>query len=82
MELTSLPYKFGADTYEIIIVNEQSAETLYLTSVSLAELLFGIAAAQGYQIASRDMAPFEAANMDVINPWDGGAYTPGLWQPV
>jgi len=113
-------------------LNEQSAETLYLTSVSLAELLFGIAAlpdgkrkdmlakaldglmelfrgrvlsfntdaarkyadlavmakiagrgfpvpdgyiaavaaAQGYRVASRDMAPFEAANMDVVNPWE------------
>ncbi|MCH4813809.1 type II toxin-antitoxin system VapC family toxin [Vreelandella neptunia] len=113
-------------------LNEQSAETLYLSSVTLAELLFGIAAlpsgkrkdmlsealdglmqlfkgrilpfdadaarqyaelavmartagrgfpvpdgyiaaiavSQGYKVASRDMAPFEAANVDVINPWD------------
>lgn len=113
-------------------LNEQSAETLYLSSVTLAELLFGIAAlpngkrknklsetlggltelfrgrilsfdadaahkyaelamkartagrgfpvpdgyiaaiavSQGYQVASRDMAPFEAANVKVINPWE------------
>ena len=113
-------------------LNEQSADTLYLSSVSLAELLFGIAAlpdgrrknmlsealdglmalfrgrvlsfdadaarkyaelattartagrgfpvpdgyiaaiavSQGHQVASRDMAPFEAANLDVINPWE------------
>lgn len=113
-------------------LNEQSAETLYLSSVTLAELLVGIAAlpngkrkdllsealdglmqlfkervlpfdtgaarkyadlavtartagrgfpvpdgyiaaiaaSQGYQVASRDMAPFEAANVDVINPWE------------
>jgi len=113
-------------------LNEQSAETLYLSSISLAELLFGIAAlpsgkrkdmlnealdglmtlfrgrilsfdadaarhyaelavtartagrgfpvpdgyiaaiamSQGYHVASRDIAPFEAANMDVINPWE------------
>jgi len=112
-------------------LNEQSAETLYLSSVTLAELLFGIAAlpngkrkdmlseavdglmqlfkervlpfdtdaarkyadlavtartagrgfpvpdgyiaaiaaSQGYQVASRDTAPFEATNVDVINPW-------------
>lgn len=112
-------------------LNEQSAETLYLSSVTLAELLFGIAAlpngkrkdmlsealdgltelfrgrvlsfdadaahkyaelavtartagrgfpvpdgyiaaiavSQGYQVASRDTAPFEAANVAVINPW-------------
>lgn len=114
-------------------LNKQSAETLYLSSVTLAELLFGIAsipngkrkdmlsesldglmllfknrilpfdtdaarkyaelavvdrtagrgfptpdgfiaaiaASKGYQVASRDMAPFEAANLDVINPWRG-----------
>ncbi|MCK0744879.1 type II toxin-antitoxin system VapC family toxin [Chromohalobacter nigrandesensis] len=113
-------------------LNEQSAETLYLSSVTLAELLFGIAAlpdgrrknrlnealnglmelfkgrflsfdtdaarqyaklavaaraaGQGFplpdgyiaaiamsqdcQVASRDTAPFKAANVDVINPWD------------
>ena len=54
-------------------LNEQSAETLYLTTVTLAELMFGIAAiavSQGYQVASRDMAPFEAANVGVINPWE------------
>ena len=110
-------------------LNEQSAETLYLSSVTLAELLFGmtsmpngqrkdrlskslhglmqlfrervlpfdtdaarkyaelavtagrgfpvldgyiaaIAAAQGYRVASRDMSPFKAANVDVINPWE------------
>ncbi|MDN3525314.1 type II toxin-antitoxin system VapC family toxin [Halomonas sabkhae] len=114
-------------------LNEQSAETLYVTSVTLAELLFGIAAlptgrrkdrlsealdglmalfkgrilpfdadaarqyaelaatareagrgfpvpdgyiaaiavSQGYQVASRDTAPFEAAAVDVMNPWEG-----------
>lgn len=113
-------------------LNGQAAETLYLSSVTLAELLFGIAAlpngkrkdllsealdgllqlfrgrvlpfdtdaackyadmavtaraagrgfpvpdgyiaaiaaSQGYQVASRDMAPFEMANVDVINPWE------------
>ena len=114
-------------------LNQQSAETLYLSSVSLAELLFGIAAlpngkrkdmlsealdgvmelfrgrilsfdadaarkyadlavsartagrgfpvpdgyiaaiavSQGYQVASHDMAPFEAAKVDINNPWEG-----------
>lgn len=113
-------------------LNAQAAETLYLSSVTLAELSFGIAAlpngkrkdmlgaaldglmelfegrvlsfdsaaarqyaelavtaraagrgfpmpdgyitaiaaSQGFQVASRDMAPFEAANVDVINPWE------------
>lgn len=113
-------------------LNEQIVETLYLTSVSLAELLFGIAAlpagkrqvmlenaldgltglfanrvlpfdayaakhyarlavaarragqgfptpdgyiaaiaaAQGYIVASRDTAPYRAANLTIINPWE------------
>ena len=110
-------------------LNKQSAETLYLSSVTLAELLFGIAAlpngkllsetveglmelfkgrilsfdadaarkyaelamtartagcgfpvpdgyiaaiaeSQGYRVASRDTAPYEGANLDVINPWE------------
>ena len=101
-------------------LNEQSAETLYLSSVTsmpngqrkdrLSKSLHGlmqlfrervlpfdtdaarkyaelavtagrgfpvldgyiaaIAAAQGYRVASRDMSPFKAANVDVINPWE------------
>jgi len=116
-------------------LNDQSAETLYLSSVTMAELLFGIAVlpngkrkdmltealdglmelfrgrvlnfdvdaarkyaelavaartfgrgfpvpdgfiaaiavSQGYQVASRDTAPFEAANISVINPWAFGS---------
>lgn len=114
-------------------LNDQAAETLYITSVTLAELLFGIqalpqgrrrdlldgalnallelfrdrvlsfdteaarcyaelavaarnggrgfptpdgyiaaiAASRGFIVASRDTAPFEAAGVVVINPWDG-----------
>lgn len=113
-------------------LNDQSAETLYLSSVTLAELLFGIAAlpagkrkdklalaldglmglfrnrvlpfdtdaarhyaelavtakvggrgfptpdgyiaaiaaSRGFIVASRDTAPYEAANVTVINPWE------------
>lgn len=113
-------------------LNDQAAETLYLSSVTLAELLFGIsalpagkrkamlaqaldgllglfrdrvlpfdtdaarryadlavtaktrgrgfptpdgyiaaiAASRGFIVASRDTAPFEAAGMSVINPWE------------
>jgi predicted nucleic acid-binding protein len=112
-------------------LNEQAAETLYLSSVTLAELLFGIgalpagrrkamlaqtldglmglfrdrvlpfdidaarhyaelavsakvsgrgfptpdgyitaiAASRGFIVASRDTAPYEAAGITVINPW-------------
>lgn len=113
-------------------LNEQAAETLYLTSVTVAELLFGIgalpkgkrkdlltqtldgvmglfrdrvlsfdidaarhyarlavtaravgkgfptpdgyiaaiAASRGFIVASRDAAPYEAARVPVINPWE------------
>jgi len=113
-------------------LNDQAAETLYLSSVTLAELLFGIyalpigkrkdmleralnglmglfrdrllpfdidaarhyarlavtartsgrgfptpdgyiaaiAVSRGFIVASRDMAPFEAAGISVINPWE------------
>lgn len=113
-------------------LNAQSVETLYLSSISLAELLFGIAAlpdgrrkdalgnvldglmnlfdgrvlsfdpaaarhyaelaakaraagrglpvpdgyiaaiavSQGFSVATRDIAPFKAANVRVINPWN------------
>lgn len=113
-------------------LNAQPNETLYLSSVTLAEMLFGIgtlprgkrkemlnealnglvqlfegrilsfdidasrqyadlavtaraagrgfpvpdgyiaaiAVSQGFKVASRDTAPFEAANVSVINPWE------------
>ena len=113
-------------------LNEQAADTLYLSSVTLAELLFGIAAlpagkrkdmlaqtldglmglfrdrvlpfdtdaarryaelavtarnggrgfptpdgyiaaiaaSRGFIVASRDIAPYEAASVTVINPWN------------
>lgn len=113
-------------------LNDQAAETLYLSSVTLAELLFGIAAlpagkrkdmlaltldglmglfrdrvlpfdadaarryaelavlartagrgfptpdgyiaaiaaSRGFIVASRDTAPYEAAGVSIINPWE------------
>ncbi len=104
-------------------LNNQATETLYLSSVTLAELLFGIAAlptgkrkdtlaqvldglvglfrdrvlpfdtdaarhyaggrgfptpdgyiaaiaaSRGFIVASRDIAPYEAAGVPIINPW-------------
>lgn len=114
-------------------LNDQAAETLFLSSVTLAELLFGIralptgkrknlldralvellelfvdrvlpfdtdaarhyadlavmarkggrgfptpdgyvaaiAASRGFMVASRDVSPYEAAGVKVINPWKG-----------
>ena len=49
----------------------QVAETLYLSSVTVAELLFEIAAiavSRGFIAASRDTAPYTAADVNVINP--------------
>ncbi len=119
------------DTAVVGWLNEQISETLYLSSVTLAELLFGIlalpdgrrkqqlsqavdqyttlfrgrilefdvaaareyaelavlarkrgrgfpvpdgyiaaiASVHGFRVASRDVAPFEAANVPVVNPW-------------
>lgn len=48
-------------------LNDQAAETLYLSSVTLAELLFGIWAFPA--VASRDMTPYQPAGVTVINPW-------------
>jgi predicted nucleic acid-binding protein len=31
-----------------------------------------IAAAHGYAVATRDVGPFEAAGLSVINPWEAG----------
>jgi predicted nucleic acid-binding protein len=117
-------------------LNDQVADTLYLSSVTLAELLFGvgalpdgrrkgmlaqaidglmglfrdrvlpfdtdaarcyadlavtarsagrgfptpdgyiaaIAASRGFVVASRDTAPYEAAKVTVINPWERGVH--------
>jgi predicted nucleic acid-binding protein len=93
-------------------LNDQAAETLFLSSVTLAELLFGIAvlpagkrkgmlakaldglmglfrdrilpfdidapdgyiaaiaASRGFIVASRDTAPYEAAGVSILNPWE------------
>ena len=31
-----------------------------------------IAAAHGFSVATRDVAPFQAAGLKVVNPWHGG----------
>ena len=120
-------------------LNDQAAETLYLSSVTFAELLFGIGAlpagkrkdmlaqvldgliglfrdrglpfdidaarryaelavaakvagrgfpapdgyiaaiavSRGFIVASRDTAPYEAASVTVINPWEAAKKVPG-----
>ena len=43
------------------------------TNISVADgQIAAIAAARGFTIATRDTAPFEAAGLPVINPWDAG----------
>lgn len=130
-DVVSEAMKPSADPAVRVWLNDQAAETLYLSSVTLAELLYGIsslpagrrkadlagtldsllnlfegrvlpfdseaarhyadlalkaraagrgfptpdgyiaaiAAARGYAVATRDVAPFEAAGVNVINPW-------------
>ena len=118
----SEPTKLDANTRVLEWLDEQDAQNLYITSVSLAELLIGmellpagrrrvrlearlnglllrlfgsqvlsfdepaarmyallagladgqigsIAAVRGYSVATRDVTPFEAMGLDVINPW-------------
>jgi len=129
----SEPIKSGADPAVVAWLDQQDIETLYLTTINLAELLLGIemlarsrrrsaleaklsqiinlfagsrilsfdaaaarlfavlvaratsagrtisfadgqiaaiAAAHGFSVATRDAAPFVAAGVPVINPWD------------
>jgi len=66
-------------------LDAQVAETLFLSSITVAELLFGIgalpagrrkdrlaaaiAAARGLAVASRDTSAFGAAGLTAIDPW-------------
>ena len=133
--IVSEPMKSDADRAVQAWLDAQIAETLYLTSISLSELLLGvellpdgkrkkgiaaalaellvtlfgprilpfdqqaateyatrisrarasgrtismadgqiaaIAAARGYSVATRDAAPFIAAGVSVVNPWEQG----------
>ncbi len=41
------------------------------TPLSLADgLIAAIALAQGFAVATRDIAPFQAAGVEAIDPWD------------
>ncbi len=60
-------------------LDAQIAETLFLTTVTLAEVRHGIARAQRFGVASRDTTPFEAAGVvSVIDPF-GQARRPLSW---
>jgi len=125
--VVSEPLKLGGDPAVLVWLDAQDVETLYLSTISLAELRFGIAilpdgkrkerlrlrldervlpvfedrilpfgieaadayavlhararaagkavgtadgaAAHNLAVATRDTAPFEAAGLTVINPW-------------
>jgi predicted nucleic acid-binding protein len=66
-------------------IDAQALETLYLSAITVAELLaksravglavetadaFIAAVANGFAVATRETRPFEAAGLDVINPWE------------
>lgn len=51
-------------------LNDQVAETLYLSSVTTPDgYIAAIAAARGFAVASRDTSAYQAAGVQVINPW-------------
>jgi predicted nucleic acid-binding protein len=68
-------------------IDAQALETLYLSAITVAELLAksraaglavetadafiaAFALANGFAVATSDTRPFEAAGLDVINPWE------------
>jgi predicted nucleic acid-binding protein len=68
-------------------IDAQALETLYLSAITVAELLAksravglavetadafiaAVALANGFAVATRDTRPFEAAGVNVINPWE------------
>ncbi len=67
--LVSEPWKPKPDPHVVAWIDAQAVETLYLSAVTVAELRFGIAAARGFMVASRDVAPFHAAGVPIIDPW-------------
>jgi predicted nucleic acid-binding protein len=123
--VVSEPLKLIGDAAVLTWLNQQNVETLFLTTISLAELRYGvaalpdgkrkdglgmalesrvialfnlrilsfdkpaaeayavirararsegkaIAAAYGFAVATRDIEPFKAAGVQVINPWEVG----------
>jgi hypothetical protein len=68
-------------------IDAQALETLYLSAITVAELLAtsraaglavetadafiaAVALANGFAVATRDTAPFEAAGLKIVNPWE------------
>ncbi len=76
--------KTAGDEKDLAWMDAQKIKTLYLSTISLAELHFGIATADGYiaaiaatngfAVATRDTSPFDAAGLKVINPWSWEPY--------
>jgi toxin FitB len=79
-------WKAAPDPSVLVWVDAQMVETLYLSAITVAALRFGLAAgrvigrADGYiaataatrglVVATHDTSPFEAAGLNIINPWE------------
>ena len=50
-------------------LDAQPLETLFLSAITVAEIRAGIALVHGFSVATRDVSPFVAAGLHVINPW-------------
>ncbi|MBN2691446.1 MAG: hypothetical protein JXR43_06265 [Burkholderiaceae bacterium] len=60
-------------------IDAQALETLYLSAITVAELLttsraagLAVETADAFiaAVATRDTAPFEAAGLKIVNPWE------------
>jgi toxin FitB len=59
----------AADAYAVIRARARTAGK----AIAVADgYIAAIAATPGFAVATRDTAPFEAAGVRVINPWEGG----------
>jgi predicted nucleic acid-binding protein len=57
----------AAQTYAICVARARAAGSV----LSVADgQIAAIATARGFSVATRDVAPFQAAGVKVINPWD------------
>jgi predicted nucleic acid-binding protein len=67
--LVSEPWRPQPDPHIVAWLDAQAVETLYLSAIIMADgYIAAIAAARDLSAASRDIAPFHAAGIPVINP--------------
>jgi toxin FitB len=63
-----LPFdRAAAGEYACIYAHTKKSGPISMADAQIA----AIAAAQGFSVATRDVSPFRAAGLAVINPWEG-----------